>query len=101
MTDKQLTNMVFVDGTDALAYVIIRPGEAGTGTVAIDAAANGMGKAEAAYVLAQVAHKWAEEVDQAEAEQAAKPPGAGLSRDSQGAPTDGDDSIERPERPGQ
>lgn len=101
MTDKQQSNMVFVDGAEALAYVIVRPGEPGTGTVAIEAAAIGMDKADAAYVLANIAHKWSEEVEQADAEREGRPPGAGVSHDGQGAITDNPDSIERPSGPGQ
>lgn len=48
------TSMVAVDGTDALAFVIIRPGSTDDG-VAIEAMANGMDKAAAAYVLRHVA----------------------------------------------
>ncbi|MEU6758013.1 hypothetical protein [Streptomyces sp. NPDC046685] len=48
------TSMVAVDGTDALAFVIIRPGSSDDG-VSIEAAANGMSKAAAAYVLRHVA----------------------------------------------
>ena len=46
--------MTAIDGTDALAFVIIRPGSSGEG-VSIEAAANGMDKATAAYVLRHVA----------------------------------------------
>jgi hypothetical protein len=46
-----------VDGTDALAFVIIRPG-ATEGGVSIEAAANGMDKAQAAYVLRHVADQF-------------------------------------------
>lgn len=48
------TSMVAVDGTDALAFVIIRPGST-EGGVSIEAAATGMDKASAAYVLRHVA----------------------------------------------
>ncbi|MEU5838811.1 hypothetical protein ABZ820_34820 [Streptomyces diacarni] len=48
------SSMVAIDGRDALAFVIVRPGQDGTG-VSIEAAANGMGKAQAAYVLRYVA----------------------------------------------
>lgn len=51
------TTITAVDGTDALAFVIIRPGET-KGGVAIEAAANGMGKAQAAYVLRHVANQF-------------------------------------------
>jgi hypothetical protein len=52
MTD---TNLTFVDGTDALAYVILRPN--GEGVVA-EAAANGLSKEHAAYYLRQIADQW-------------------------------------------
>lgn len=56
MTDPNAT-ITAVDGTDALAFVIIRPGET-KGGVAIEAAANGMGKEQAAYVLRHVANQF-------------------------------------------
>ena len=46
-----------IDGTDALAFVIIRPGTT-EGGVSIEAAANGMGKEQAAYVLRHVANEF-------------------------------------------
>ncbi|MFD9568079.1 hypothetical protein [Streptomyces sp. NPDC059994] len=55
MTPK--TTMTAVDGTDALAFVIIRPGET-PGGVSIEAAANGISKPGAAYVLRHVANGW-------------------------------------------
>lgn len=51
------TNLVAVDGTDALAFVIIRPGSQ-DGGVSIEAAARGLSKQAAAYVLRQVADMW-------------------------------------------
>jgi hypothetical protein len=51
------TNMVAVDGRDALAYVILRPGADSTGVV-IEAAANGISKAHAAYALRHTAQSW-------------------------------------------
>ncbi|MGW1840810.1 hypothetical protein [Streptomyces sp. NPDC002067] len=57
------TNMVAIDGTDALAFVIIRPGST-EGGVSIEAAANGMSKEAAAYVLRHVAAQF--EADAAE-----------------------------------
>jgi hypothetical protein len=51
------TRIVAVDGTDALAFVIVRPGQT-EGGVAIEAAANGLDKKSAAYVLRQVADMW-------------------------------------------
>ena len=57
MTDQPETKLTFVDGRDALAYVIIRPNAAGDG-VLIDAAASGLSKPQAAYVLRHVADQW-------------------------------------------
>ncbi|MFD4855076.1 hypothetical protein [Streptomyces atratus] len=57
------TTMVAVDGTDALAFVIIRPGST-KGSVALEAAANGMSKSAAAYVLRHIADQWDAEGDQ-------------------------------------
>lgn len=54
MTDN--TTITAVDGADALAFVIIRPGQAGG--VEIEAAANGMSKPGAAYVLRHVADQF-------------------------------------------
>lgn len=51
------TRLAFVDGRDALAYLIIRPGENGDGVV-IDAEAHGISKPQAAYVLRHVADQW-------------------------------------------
>jgi hypothetical protein len=55
MTDN--TTITAVDGTDALAFVIIRPGK-DDGGVAIEAAASGVTKEGAAYVLRRVANQW-------------------------------------------
>jgi hypothetical protein len=55
MTDN--VTMTAVDGTDALAFLIIRPGQT-EGGVSIEAAANGMDKTGAAYVLRHVANQW-------------------------------------------
>ena len=55
MTDN--VTMTAIDGTDALAFVIIRPGET-EGGVSIEAAANGMGKEQAACVLRHVANQF-------------------------------------------
>jgi hypothetical protein len=55
MTSK--TTITAVDGTDALAFVIIRPGKT-EGGVEIEAVANGMGQPAAAYVLRHVANQW-------------------------------------------
>lgn len=56
MSDRSV-NVVAVDGTDALAFVIVRPGQT-EGGVSIEAAANGLDKKAAAYVLRQVADMW-------------------------------------------
>lgn len=55
MTDN--TTITAIDGTDALAFVIIRPG-ATDGGVAIEAAAKGMDQPSAAFVLRHVANQW-------------------------------------------
>src|ERR1044072_5558779 len=49
--------MTAIDGTDALAFVIIRPGQT-EGGVSIEAAAQGMSQPQAAYVLRHVANQW-------------------------------------------
>ncbi|MFE2019851.1 hypothetical protein ACFW9O_17625 [Streptomyces sp. NPDC059499] len=51
------TSMVAIDGTDALAFVIIRPGTT-EGSVSLEAAARGMSKSAAAYVLRHIADQW-------------------------------------------
>ncbi|WP_367138945.1 MULTISPECIES: hypothetical protein [Streptomyces] len=60
---EQPTTMTAVDGRDALAFVIIRPGTNGDG-VSIEAAANGLSKEDAAYVLRYVADQWDTEAQQ-------------------------------------
>lgn len=57
MTDQPETRMVAVDGTDALAYVILRPGSNASGVV-IEAAAKGISKPYAAYALRHTAQSW-------------------------------------------
>jgi hypothetical protein len=49
--------MVAVDGTDALAYVIIRPNKTGDGVI-LEAAASGLSKPTAARVLRHIADQW-------------------------------------------
>ena len=57
MSSQPETTMTAIDGRDALAFVIIRPG--GTdGSVSIEAAARGLSKPAAAYVLRNVAEQW-------------------------------------------
>lgn len=51
------TTITAIDGTDALAFVIIRPGQT-EGGVSIEAAAKGLDKTSAAYVLRHVANQW-------------------------------------------
>ncbi|GCD38016.1 hypothetical protein OEIGOIKO_05826 [Streptomyces chrestomyceticus JCM 4735] len=53
-TPKPETTMVAIDGSDALAFVIIRPGST-EGSVSIESGAQGMSRQAAAYVLRQVA----------------------------------------------
>lgn len=57
MASQPETTMTAIDGTDALAFVIIRPGAA-EGAVSIEAAARGMSKTAAAYVLRHVADQF-------------------------------------------
>lgn len=53
------TRMVAVDGTDALAYVIIRPNPGNPAKpIVVEAAATGLSKAAAAYVLRQIADQF-------------------------------------------
>ncbi|AEW94636.1 MULTISPECIES: hypothetical protein [Streptomycetaceae] len=51
------TGIVAIDGRDALAFVIIRPGKT-PGAVTIEAAAQGLSKKAAAQVLLHVANEW-------------------------------------------
>ncbi|MEU5426902.1 hypothetical protein AB0H73_15035 [Streptomyces olivoreticuli] len=55
--------MTAVDGRDALAFAIIRPGTTSDG-VTIEAAANGISKETAAYVLRHVADQGDAEAQQ-------------------------------------
>lgn len=57
MSASDDVTMTAVDGTDALAFVIIRPGQT-DGTVSIEAVAKGFSKPAAAHVLRQVADMW-------------------------------------------
>jgi hypothetical protein len=50
-------NLVAIDGTDALAYVIIRPGS-GPGHALVEAGANGITKKQGAAALRQIADQW-------------------------------------------
>lgn len=52
------TTMTAVDGRDALAYLIVRPGVPGGPNVSIEAAANGISQEQAAHVLRHVADLW-------------------------------------------
>ncbi|MFJ2174366.1 NUDIX hydrolase [Streptomyces sp. NPDC087851] len=56
-SSSEQATMVAVDGTDALAYVIIRPG-ASPGALTMEAGAKGLGKAAAAEVLRHIADQW-------------------------------------------
>lgn len=53
------TELIAIDGTEALASVLIRPTPDGNGIV-VEAWANGITKPDAAKVLRQVAAMWAE-----------------------------------------
>ncbi|WP_435252201.1 hypothetical protein [Streptomyces tendae] len=57
MTDQPEKTMVAIDGSDALAFVIIRPGSA-PGTVSAEAVAQGISKHAAAHVLQGIVTKW-------------------------------------------
>ncbi|MFF2650554.1 hypothetical protein [Streptomyces sp. NPDC058045] len=57
MTEKPDVQMVAVDGRDALAYVIIRPGDDAARPVA-EASARGITKRAAAHLLRQIADMW-------------------------------------------
>jgi len=57
VTSQPETTITAIDGTDALAFVIIRPGQT-EGGVSIEAAAKGLSKRTAAYVLREVADMW-------------------------------------------
>jgi hypothetical protein len=54
--------MVAIDGRDALAYVIVRPGS-DQAHVSIEAAARGLSKDSAAKILRQIAEAWDAEAD--------------------------------------
>ena len=51
--------IVALDGRDALAFVILRPGETPDAGAVIEAAANGVSKEYAAHALRHVADQWA------------------------------------------
>lgn len=65
MSSTENVTMTAIDGRDALAFVIIRPGQT-DGGVSIEAAAKGLSKQAAAYVLRHVADQWDKEAAQAE-----------------------------------
>jgi hypothetical protein len=73
MSTQPNISMVAVDGTDALAYVIIRPGKDNQNVV-IESGAHGITKAQAAYILRHIASQY--EADAAK-ESAAFPPNGG------------------------
>jgi hypothetical protein len=54
--DAADSGLAMIDGHDALAFVVIRPGT--DGKVLIEAAANGLTPASAAHVLRHVADQW-------------------------------------------
>ncbi|WP_405893836.1 hypothetical protein OG272_16205 [Streptomyces sp. NBC_00104] len=58
--DAETAALTFIDGRDALAFVIVRPGPT-DGGVAIEAASKGLSKQEAASVLRHVAGLWEKE----------------------------------------
>ncbi len=57
-TEEEKTGLAFIDGRDAVAAVIIRPSPVNPSAVVIEAHANGIDKAMAAYVLRHVADQW-------------------------------------------
>lgn len=57
---------VAVDGRDALACVLIRPG-ADDRHVSIEASAQGISKASAAHILRRIADQWTAESEEAPA----------------------------------
>lgn len=59
------TQLVMIDGRDALLSVLVMPGET-EGSVAIDAHCNGLDKGQAAKILMHVARKWAADAKAAE-----------------------------------
>lgn len=59
------TTITAVDGHDALAIVIIRPGVT-EGSVSLEAMANGIDKAQGAFILRHVADLWDAEAAKAE-----------------------------------
>lgn len=48
--------LTVIDGREALAYLVILPGE--NDNVLVDAAANGISRVQAAYLLRQIADRW-------------------------------------------
>lgn len=57
MSSTDNVTITAIDGRDALAFVIIRPGVDSTG-VSIEAAANGLDKKTTAYILRHVADQF-------------------------------------------
>lgn len=59
MSSREETRLVMVDGRDALAYVIIRPGGEGDGNnIVVEAQAMGISKESVAYVMRELARQW-------------------------------------------
>jgi hypothetical protein len=57
--DPNAMTMAAIDGRDALAFVILRPGPNGDRTkVVAEAGANGISKEQAAKALRQIADMW-------------------------------------------
>lgn len=55
---EDTTGLSFVDGRDALAYVLLRPSAKGAGHVIAEAGANGLSKKAAAAYLRMIADSW-------------------------------------------
>lgn len=60
-TPEPGTRLAAIDGRDALAFVIVRPAAGDDDHVSVEAAAHGMSKPAAAFVLRQVAAQFDEE----------------------------------------
>ncbi len=60
MDSEKEKRLVFVDGRDSLATVIVKPNAAGNG-VLIEAFVNGISKGQGAAILRHVADTWASE----------------------------------------
>jgi hypothetical protein len=69
------TGIAVVDGTDALAFIIVRPNHDNPDTVLVEAQANGISKDAAAFYVRHVADEWDAEHQM---EQSVQSSGAGM-----------------------